>query len=175
MTTVSDLTALFASDSVTVATVTSVPEPEGVRELAELLMRQHGLDGWTLLFDTSRTRAGQCRYGPREISLSAPLLSLWTRGQQLETILHEIAHALTYLTTGDRGHGPSWQLTCVRIGAQPTRCWGDDGEERIEGKYTGTCPNGHVLRRHKLTRNARRFSCSQCSLTFTWTVNGQPA
>jgi predicted SprT family Zn-dependent metalloprotease len=153
----------------TVSLVTGrASEPAGVRELAESLLAQHGLSNWTIAFDQSRTRAGICNRQRREIGLSTPLMSLWTEAQCRDTILHEIAHALT---TG--GHTEEWKRTCLRIGAKPERCW-DEGNESIPPRWTGTCPNGHVMTRHKLTHALRRNSCPECSnrydprFLFTW-------
>jgi hypothetical protein len=39
--------------------------------------------------------------------------------QVTDTILHEIAHALTL---GD-GHGYAWKRKCIEIGAKPERCY----------------------------------------------------
>jgi predicted SprT family Zn-dependent metalloprotease len=159
------------------------PEPTGVRALAESLMGQHlpmeGPRRWTLVFDNAKTRAGQCRNRLREISLSAPLMSLWTEDQQRDTVLHEIAHALAGAAAG---HGFKWKMTCIRIGADPSRTWGDNDELKIVGRYTGTCPAGHVITRHRLTKAMLegRHSCITCSprydprYPFTWTENGKP-
>jgi predicted SprT family Zn-dependent metalloprotease len=165
-----DIAELLAS-----ATTEETSEPAGVRELAENLMELLGLplsgpDRWTLVFDQAKTRAGQCRRSTREISLSAPLMSVWTPAQVRDTVLHEIAHALT-----KGGHGYQWQEMCRKIGADPTRTWGHDGEQEIPGKYTGTCPAGHVVVRHRKPRQPR--SCGQCGPWFdirnliTWTEN----
>lgn len=130
-----------------------------VQALALDLMQAHGLENWTLAFDRARHRAGICRRKQREISLSAPLMSVWTEEQARDTILHEIAHALT-----KGGHGTEWQRMCVRIGADPTRTWGHNGEERLERRYTGRCPNGHELKRDRRPR--KPVSCSVCCPVF---------
>lgn len=135
-----------------------------VRELAVSLMAQHGIPGWEFRWDNAKTRAGQCDQKNKVISLSAPLMSLWTRDQAKETILHEIAHALT--NPKAPAHGREWQLTCMRIGADPTRTWGHNGEQPTPAKYKGTCPNGHELFRHKLTRKSITGSCNRCSPVF---------
>lgn len=136
--------------------------------LAVSEMREHGLIGWTLSFDNSKTRAGECRYRKREISLSGPLMRLWPAEQCLDTIRHEIAHALT----PGHNHDSTWQRECRRIGAKPDRCW-DAEQESIPGRYLGTCPNGHTTTMHRITRKDR--SCAKCSsrfdprYLFTWT------
>jgi predicted SprT family Zn-dependent metalloprotease len=165
-----DLAALGAVSTVTINGRS--PEPPGIRDLAESLMHQHGLNGWTLVFDQASTRAGECRFCEREISLSAPLMSLWTRAQCEDTIKHEIAHALT---PTDRGHGIAWQRMCLVIGADPSRTWGHNGEQRIPGKYLGTCPAGHTITKHRRPKTENFGSCRECSprydprYRFTWT------
>ena len=143
---------------------------DATRDLARALMDEHGLKDWTLAFDRAKNRAGNCIRKQRTISLSKPLMSLWTTGQVRDTILHEIAHALT---PDDRGHGREWRVMCRKIGADPTRTWGHDGERQIEGKHLGTCPSGHTIRRHR--RSKARVSCSMCNSAgfdsrylFTW-------
>lgn len=145
------------------------------REMALSLMAAHDLSAWGFQFDQATRRAGQCRYGkggsPGTLSFSAPLMSLWTPEQQRDTVLHEIAHALT------RGHGhdASWQLECIRVGADPTRTWGHNGEEELEPRWTGTCPAGHTAGRER--QPSRQISCDLCSShfdprsLFTWTRN----
>jgi hypothetical protein len=58
------------------------------------LLREHGLDDWTIVADRAKTRAGVCRYSRREIGISGPLTTLHDESEVLDTILHEIAHAL---------------------------------------------------------------------------------
>ncbi len=142
------------------------------RELARSLMNAHGLSNWTFAFDNALVRAGHCNWNSETISLSAPLMALWTPAQRRDTILHEIAHALT---PNDRGHGRAWQLMCIRIGADPTRTWGHNGEAEVPAKYLGTCPNGHTVTRMRLSAATRKLSCAECShyynphYRFTWT------
>src|SRR5690554_5113054 len=91
------------------------------RYLATQLIQQHGLAGWTFAFDHARRRFGSCNYTRRQITLSRPLTLLNAEAEVRDTILHEIAHALT---PGD-GHGDRWKAICRRIGANPSRCYTD--------------------------------------------------
>ena len=85
------------------------------RDLALALMRQHGLNDWTFRFDHARRRFGSCQPRRKVITLSRPLAFLNAEPQVRDTVLHEIAHALT---PGD-GHGSRWKRKCVEIGAEP--------------------------------------------------------
>jgi len=139
------------------------------RALAVSLMDEHGLSDWNFEFDQALTRAGQCDHRNKTISLSSHLMPLWTEDQRRDTILHEIAHALT---PGDH-HGPAWRTMCRKIGANPDRTWGRNGERSVELPWKGTCPNGHE---HGMTRKPKRdYCCMLCTRKFdsnyliTWT------
>lgn len=143
------------------------------RTLATQLMHRHGLVGWQLVFDSARTRAGVCRWDRREIGLSRVLTELHSDESVLDTVLHEIAHALVGPL---HGHDAVWKTTALRIGCSAQRCISPD-ERRPEAPWTGTCPVGHVVVRFR--RPARVASCSRCSRTFdpgallTWRRRGR--
>jgi hypothetical protein len=134
---------------------------DAVRELAADLMREHELYGWSLTFDQARNRAGECRRRIKQISLSEPLLTMWTPEQVRDTILHEIAHALAPPRSG---HGIEWKRVCVAIGADPTRTWDPSQNESLPKRWIGTCPSGHEIYRDRRPR--KPVSCTQCSPVF---------
>lgn len=93
-------------------------------------MSEHGLTarGWKGSLDQAERRFGVCRPAKKEISLSRPLIALNNEEEVLDTILHEIAHALATIETGENcGHDERWKAICRRIGARPERCY--DSEE----------------------------------------------
>jgi predicted SprT family Zn-dependent metalloprotease len=63
--------------------------------------------GYKFKFDNAKRRFGYCSYTDKEISLSKPLCeyNLNNFYQINDTILHEIAHALSYKIHGRRGSG----------------------------------------------------------------------
>jgi predicted SprT family Zn-dependent metalloprotease len=150
-------------------------ELEAAFEMAEGLVRTHGLAGWQVEFDTAKRRAGVCRFSDRVIGLSAPLTRLHSEDEVRDTILHEIAHALVGPT---HGHDAVWRRTAVAIGCSGKRCL-DTESPRVIGGWIGICSAGHTKDRYR--RPERVLSCSQCSPTFSldhvfdWTYRGRPA
>lgn len=143
--------------------------------LAEHLLEQHGLAGWTVAWDSAKRRAGVCRFGPRVLGLSAPLTALHDEAEVRDTILHEIAHALTGPA---HGHDAHWRRVATSIGCSGLRCVAPEAP-RVEPTWQGTCPAGHVTGRHK--RPERVATCAACAPRFdlanllTWTHHGRPA
>ena len=126
-------------------------------QLAQRLMRDHGLAGWTFGFNRGRRTMGLCRYGPKRIELSIHYVLRNPEDEVRDTVLHEIAHALA----GSRaGHGPKWKAMCVRLGATPKRC-GDADMPR--GRWIASCPGcARVHHRHRRPMKGRTYFCRGC-------------
>src|SRR5688500_10175660 len=130
------------------------------RNLARSLMAQHGVGDWTFAFDHARRRFGSCQPRRKRITLSRMLTLLNDEPEVRDTILHEIAHALT----PDDHHGPRWKAACAQLGAKPVRCYTDDSvisPARRIARYRIGCPKcGWWHDRHRRTR--RRLICRTC-------------
>ncbi len=113
--------------------------------LARSLMNQHGLRDWRFEFDSSVSRFGACHYRKKKITLSRRLVYDNTEDEVKDTILHEAAHALSWLRHGRKGcgHGTLWKQVCIEIGARPERCYDST-------KVTNTTIPKFILR-HKET------------------------
>jgi predicted SprT family Zn-dependent metalloprotease len=141
--------------------------------LARRLMNEHGLHDWSLTFDNAKTRAGVCRQATRQIGLSRPLTRLHSEAEVHDTILHEVAHAIVGAT---HHHDAVWRAKAREIGCSGERCV-SSSEDQLPGDWTGTCPAGHTVTRHR--RPSRALSCSTCSPTFDptalleWTFRGR--
>lgn len=92
-------------------------------QLALETMRAWGLDNWSFGFDRARKRFGRCAYGMRRITLSRALVLLNDEPQVLDTIRHEVAHALVGPGVG---HGPRWRAKAREVGAAPEACYSAD-------------------------------------------------
>ncbi len=79
-------------------------------------MDEHGLTGWTLTFGEARKRLGACRFRHHVIWISRTHALEGSEEQLLDTVLHEIAHAIA---GHEAGHGLLWKATARRIGKMP--------------------------------------------------------
>jgi len=148
---------------------------------ARILMEEHGLieKGWSFKIDNAKRRFGCCKHRTKEITISGYLLPhVENDADVVDTILHEIAHALV---GHSHGHNYVWKAKARELGCRPERCGSHKIKDRSKlnekYKWVGECPNGHTVKRHKLTKKGRNSSCAQCSKTFdpqykfTWKQN----
>lgn len=135
-------------------------QPVDAKLMAWSLLQRHGLAGWRFQFDHARRRFGSCRPHARVITLSKPLTLLNSESEVRDTLLHEIAHALT---PGD-GHGRRWKEKCVEIGAVPKRCYSESdvaAPPRPLARYSLGCPAcGWWVPRRR--RTAGKYICRKC-------------
>lgn len=132
------------------------------KRIAKELMKEHGLDDWKFEYDRAVRRFGVCKRKKKVISLSKPLTKLNDEIHVQDTILHEIAHALT-----KGGHNYQWRLKCREIGCEPTRTYNAD-VERLKYKYNYKCTGVecpvHGVRYKKLNGAI----CSRCKSDIEW-------
>ena len=132
--------------------------PKIVKELYTLLAHQHLPEvlKWPLKWCSHKTALGHCVYQPSAIFLSTIYINAaqTTLESVRDTILHEIAHALT---PGD-GHGKLWKATALSIGCSGARC----GKAFAKHKYNVTCPCGiNNFGRHRKTNLCNKI-CTVC-------------
>lgn len=134
--------------------------------LANELKNRHGLFNWRISFNNRKGSFGLCSYSKREIQLSSMFIPFMSDESIKDTIIHEIAHALTE----GHGHDYTWQRKCVELGGKPNRIGGAEkfknGEKgelefcRVISKYTLTCPTcGHKAYINRMPK--RDCSCSE--------------
>ena len=135
---------------------------DDVRTRAAELMGRHLPDGsWAFAFDNAKTRAGQCNYTARRITVSRYLASRYEDDEVHQVLLHEVAHALA---GAGAGHGARWRSVAASLGYEGSRL--HDGERADDlAPWVGVCPVGHRYYRHR--RPTTRLSCSRCSRRFS--------
>ncbi|MCE9563097.1 MAG: SprT-like domain-containing protein [Planctomycetes bacterium] len=134
-----------------------------MRELARRLLDEHGLTAWEFGFNSNVRRAGVCFYPhrkePGRIELSIHFAERNSDEDVLDTILHELAHALV---GPGHGHDAVWRAKCRQIGAKPEACYGDE-VEMPRGRWRATCA-GCVseYNRHRRPPQAEGWHCRSC-------------
>jgi predicted SprT family Zn-dependent metalloprotease len=132
-------------------------DPLAAERLAHSLLSQHGLADWGFAFDHARRRLGSCDYRERRITLSRPLTTLNPEAVVRDTILHEIAHALT---PGAR-HGRAWRAQAAALGAEPRACVRASDIATPPAPYSLVC-DLCSLRIDRYRQPRRRALCLRC-------------
>ncbi len=135
--------------------------------VAEELIQQHGLRGWSFQFDGAQKRAGACAFNTKVISLSRLYCLKVGDAQVRDTILHEIAHALA---GPKHNHDATWKRIARSIGCTADRChtvefapakhiascsrcgWHQKKNRRLHGGVCRTC--GQLVTYRRFTQQA---------------------
>jgi len=151
--------------------LTNYSELEAVLETSRCL-HQHGFDGWDVVIDKAISRLGGCHVKKRYITLSSNHIANHPRERVLNTIRHEVAHAIAFRDHNARGHGHAWRAACQVTGADPTPdCTDDLGGAGY--RYTALCNKCKaVFYRCRLTKRLlAHASCGRCSTALIWHDN----
>jgi predicted SprT family Zn-dependent metalloprotease len=131
-----------------------------IPELAEWLAREkmdhYGLKDWKFQFMYSHTDLGCCYYKAKIIELSIPLTLINDPGIVLNTVLHEIAHALS----PRRGHCREWRAKAREIGAIPEAITRSEHGAKLLYNYSALC--GQCGREYFANKYYRTSLCTDC-------------
>lgn len=145
--------------------------PQDALDFANEVLAEHGLTekGWKVKLDQAKRRLGVCKYRTKTIGLSEPYLRANNEAVALDTILHEVAHALAGPAAR---HGWEWKQWAVKLGARPKACAAATGLVQPKGRYQLVCTGCQTeTQRHQLTAALRRnvkhgfLRCRRCRST----------
>ena len=143
------------------------------QDLFDKFNKQHLNNSYELSFNSrAKNLCGRCWIGKKkiiEITTAYMVSPHITLEHIKETILHEIAHALT---PGD-GHGKKWKQMAIRIGCSGNRCAGKEEIFR-QPKYIISCPCKKThCGRDRLSNNIKsgRLACASCNGKLVVTEN----
>ena len=139
--------------------------------LGNQLLQEHkdnsGLEpGWKFGFDLAPARGGICRHTEKQITLSVTYCLKASKSEIVDTILHEIAHAIV---GPQHQHDAVWKAAAQRIGCTAERC------HRVEHtipRWQGQCGCGKQWKRQRLTRRSRTGLCPACGDKIQWKREG---
>ena len=124
------------------------------QRLTNRLLIDKGLTGWTIRFNTARRTAGTCNHAQRVITLSKYLLAQRSYEDSLQTITHEVAHALT----PGHSHDYVWQRKHREMGGNGQRCF---AHVDPKAPYSVTCCE-QTYTRYRAVPTGCRHRCPRC-------------
>jgi predicted SprT family Zn-dependent metalloprotease len=128
-----------------------------VCELAHKLLRAHQLPDWTFDYNRRKRAMGFCWYAAKTIELSIYFVERNEMEAIVDTLLHEIAHALA---GPEHGHDEVWKAKCLEIGARPSRC----GEANMPpGNWQARCKGcARLYQRYRRPKRLHGWYCPHC-------------
>ena len=122
--------------------------------------------GWQFGFDLAPARGGMCRHTEKQITLSVTYCLKASEAEILDSILHEIAHAIV---GPGHGHDAVWKAAAQRIGCTAKR------SHRVQHtipRWRGQCGCGKQWKRQRLTQRSRTGLCPACGDKIQWKREG---
>lgn len=140
--------------------------------LARNLITAHGFPHVKFAFNRRKNALGVCRYSAAtrqavSIELSEHWVPHLSESEVRDTILHEIAHAMT----PGAHHGPEWKAAARKVGANPKRTAEDvpqDVQQRIvalSAKYRASCTKcDNVIYFNRMGKKWKQgaYVCGRC-------------
>lgn len=117
-------------------------EADVVRKTQNLL-KLHGLTGWNVTFSRATSRAGRCLPMTKTIEISRPVMKMRTVEDTMNTIRHEVAHAIV---GSGHAHDQVWKRTFLALGGTGERAVSIDSLQNLSGyRWAYYCPSCHDL------------------------------
>ena len=128
-----------------------------VEQIAQQELQKHGLHDWTFGWAQTRRRLGVCKFRAKRIEIAEYYAAQNSREKVLDTLMHEIAHALA----GPKaGHGPKWKAIAVQLGARPAAYDSEEDTIVLPGDWQSTCDGcGKTYHRYKRPQSLTGYRC----------------
>lgn len=132
---VDDLSVSLSKVSLNKTEPSSLNKQQNAIQLLRENLDKNGLTDWNIRISKAVKKLGSCNYKKKTISLSSIFIESGTESTILNTILHEIAHALC----PEDGHGKKWKAKALELGCDGKRC--ADGI-KVNLKFNFECKQG---------------------------------
>lgn len=133
---------------------------------AGVLMTQYGLSTWKFKWMNTIRTLGRCEYPTKtasgNICLSRRYVELNSETEVVDTILHEIAHAIV---GPSHGHDALWRAVATAIGAIPQACASDDSIVS-PARYAAMCCG---ITYRSAGKPKKLYGCNKCSELLQYT------
>lgn len=118
--------------------------------------------GWNAELSNTKRALGECRYCTKTVRVSRHHIECSSADSVIDTILHEIAHAIDFENRGRSGHDAEWRRVAVMVGATPraNKAHAYNIKKPVY-KYDVVCPKcGKLGSRNRKSRGIYR--CKKC-------------
>lgn len=145
------------------------------KELATNFLKYYGLAqiGWSVSMNDHDNHLGECDFDNKSLNFSRTLLSGVNNLQRIDTILHEIAHAVAGPAAE---HGPGWKKIAKKLGAVPQAKAHLHGSKEYPYIWQIICPNEHRYGTHHPSESDMYMKCPMpnCGHYPVWYKYGVP-
>lgn len=129
-----------------------------LRGIAEREFFKHKLSEWRFVLNPNLgRRLGCCKHREQVIEIATYFAEKNPQATVIDTLLHEIAHALA---GPGHGHDNYWKGIAISLGAEPTACATDGSIETKPSDWAGDCRScGKVHYKYKTPSRLGGWRC----------------